>query len=161
MKIYLLRNNLFQIPSPEDFDIFCEHPDAKIYLKWKGGETEALKSLTLRLNVEKQAFENGTYLPNQANPNLLGSSTSMSAALRLGCLSVRLFYHSIHNSFKQIQEKMIYKFPGGHHITGQLIWREYFYTMSVKNPFYARMKNNPVCRTTDFDYIILYECVII
>jgi cryptochrome len=26
-----------------------------------------------------------------------------------------------------------------------LIWREYFYTMSVLNPNYAQMKDNPIC----------------
>lgn len=30
-------------------------------------------------------------------------------------------------------------------ITSQLIWREYFYCMSVNNPFYNRMKENPIC----------------
>lgn len=30
-------------------------------------------------------------------------------------------------------------------ILGQLIWREYFYTMSVQNPNYGQMRNNPIC----------------
>jgi cryptochrome len=28
---------------------------------------------------------------------------------------------------------------------GQLIWREYFYTMSVNNPNYGQMAGNPIC----------------
>jgi len=35
--------------------------------------------------------------------------------------------------------------PSGANITGQLIWREYFYTMSVLNPHYAEMVPNPIC----------------
>ena len=30
-------------------------------------------------------------------------------------------------------------------ITGQLIWREYFYTMSRLNPYYDKEVNNPIC----------------
>lgn len=104
-----------------------------------------MQQLNLRLAVEQEAFVGGTYLPNQANIDLLAPSTSMSAALRFGCLSVRKFYYAIHDKFNEIQAKMPYKIPGGHHITGQLIWREYFYTMSVKNLNYGQMKDNPIC----------------
>lgn len=100
----------------------------------------------MRLKVEEEAFAAGGYLPNQANVDLLGPPTSMSAALRFGCLSVRKFYYAIHDKFNEIRERNPgCMFPGGHHITGQLIWREYFYTMSVKNINYAQMKDNPIC----------------
>ena len=35
-------------------------------------------------------------------------------------------------------------------ITSQLIWREYFYCMSVNNPNYAQMKENPICLDIDW-----------
>lgn len=35
-------------------------------------------------------------------------------------------------------------------ITSQLIWREYFYCMSVNNPAYNRMKENPICLNIDW-----------
>ena len=35
-------------------------------------------------------------------------------------------------------------------ITGQLIWREYFYCMSVNNPLYNRIKGNPICLDIDW-----------
>lgn len=98
-----------------------------------------------RVKVEEEAFSNGTYLPNQAEVDLLQQPTSLSPALRFGCLSVRKFYYAIHDKFKEVQQRFPYKLPAGHHITGQLIWREYFYTMSVKNPNYAQMKDNPIC----------------
>ena len=28
---------------------------------------------------------------------------------------------------------------------GQLFWREYFYVMSIPNPYYDQMKANPIC----------------
>lgn len=115
------------------------------FQKWIGGETEALKLLQKRLKIERNAFEEGYYLPNQAVPNLLTPPTSMSPALRFGCLSTRKFYWDIHDLFLNVQKKNAVKSAIGPHITGQLIWREYFYTMSVRNPFYAEMNNNPIC----------------
>jgi deoxyribodipyrimidine photolyase len=35
-------------------------------------------------------------------------------------------------------------------VTGQLIWREYFYCMSVNNPLYNKMEGNPVCLNIDW-----------
>lgn len=116
-----------------------------MFLKWKGGEQKALELLRMRLKVEEEAFASGTYLPNQSNIDLLGPPTSLSAALRFGCLSVRKFYYAIHDKFSEVQKKSRFQFPGGHHITSQLIWREYFYTMSVKNTHYGEMKDNPIC----------------
>lgn len=133
------------IPTPGNFCIFPEKTGSEAFLTWKGGEKRALEHLQLRLKVEEEAFLNGTYLPNHANPNLLSASTSLSAALRFGCLSVRRFYYEIHDLFTNVQDSLPNKYPGGHHITGQLIWREYFYTMSVKNPNYGQMENNPIC----------------
>lgn len=134
-------------PRPEDFSVFREFNESETHLKWEGGERKALEQLKMRLKVEEEAFSNGEYLPNQANVDLLGPPTSMSAALRFGCLSVRKFYYAIHDKFSEVQEKSANDLipPGGHHITGQLIWREYFYTMSVKNLNFAQIENNPIC----------------
>ena len=116
------------------------------YYRWIGGETQALKQLEDRLKVEEDAFRNGYYLPNQVNPDFLDNPTSMSPHLRFGCLSVRRFYWSVHDLYKMVHEDSFFKnYPIGSHITGQLIWREYFYTMSVENIYYAQMKENPIC----------------
>jgi cryptochrome len=135
-----------QIPSPEDLSVFPENTNTERFLSFHGGETFALEQLKDRLLVEREAFTAGTYLPNQANVDILSKSTSMSAALRFGCLSVRKFYYSIHDTFNEAQQIMVHKLPGGHHITGQMIWREFFYVMSVDNgPNYGQMKDNPIC----------------
>nr|ACJ08741.1 cryptochrome [Sarcophaga bullata] len=135
-------------PTPEDFSVY---PDSLSYLakvKWIGGETQALLHLDQRLKVEESAFKCGYYLPNQAKPNILESPKSMSAHLRFGCLSVRKFYWDVHDLFKDVQQQaecLGMLMSGGAHITGQLIWREYFYTMSVNNPNYDRMEGNEIC----------------
>lgn len=140
--------NIFkEIPRPEDFDIFPESLGYVAKVIWKGGETEALRLLKERLKKEENAFKNGCYLPNQANPNILETPKSMSAHLRFGCLSVRRFYWDVHDLFEKVHQSYGYTSCGGAHITGQLIWREYFYTMSVNNPNYDRMENNEICLT--------------
>ncbi|PSN30513.1 Cryptochrome-1 [Blattella germanica] len=241
-----------EIPHPEDFNIFREAKTEKL-IRWDGGETKALKQLLDRLDVEESAFRQGYYLPNQAQPDLLGPPTSLSPALRFGCLSVRRKFPSIsvpnkstihhlvckvrktgtfadkkrnrkrtvlteeklddigacfeqspHKSLSKLTQQITHKDynphtldelkenirqqialismdelqrvfrnfrkrceacirHGGRHvhdlfnevhkgeppacqnITGQLIWREYFYTMSVNNEFYAEMERNPIC----------------
>ena len=55
-----------------------------------GGETTALQQMVLRLKLEEHAFIKGFYRPLQARPDLLGPQLSMSAALALGAISVRL-----------------------------------------------------------------------
>lgn len=131
--------------SPEDFGIYYEgNPDIS-HQQWMGGETKALECLGHRLKQEEEAFLGGYFLPTQAKPEFLVPATSMSAALRFGCLSVRMFYWCVHDLYEKVQANNQYRNPGGQHITGQLIWREYFYTMSVHNPHYAEMEANPIC----------------
>lgn len=65
-------------------------PGAHKKRKIVGGETIALKQLADRLKVEKNAFMSGSYRPLQADPDLLGPQLSMSAAITLGAISVRL-----------------------------------------------------------------------
>lgn len=130
-----------RLPTPEELGIFPENMNSEKMIRWFGGETQALKYFEKRIEVEKNAFCEGYYLPNQANPDLLGPPTSLSPALRHGCLSVRKFYWALHDLYSMIN----YNIPTGPFITGQLIWREYFYTMSVNNPFYAEMERNDIC----------------
>lgn len=113
--------------------------------QYRGGEQGALEQLSARLKVEEQAFLSGTYLPNQANVDLLSAPMSLSPALRFGCLSVRKFYYAIHDKLAEVRSNSTTFLPSGHFVTGQLIWREYFYTMSVENINYAQMKHNPIC----------------
>ncbi|XP_053955954.1 cryptochrome-1 [Anastrepha ludens] len=145
----LMELNAFtQFPTPEDMNVFPENVSYVAKVKWRGGEQQALLHLTERLNVEEHAFKHGYYLPNQAHPNIVESPKSMSAHLRFGCLSVRRFYWSVHDLFKNVQLEAYHQgihMTGGEHITGQLIWREYFYTMSVNNPYYDRMEGNEIC----------------
>jgi len=132
----------YLLPALEQFAIYPEnskqaHPQGR----YMGGETKALMLLNARLEKEKMAFECGKYHPNQSNPNLNGMPMSLSPHIRFGTVSIRRFYWAQRDSFSKL-------FPGAHipySITSQLIWREYFYCMSVNNPTYDKMENNPIC----------------
>ncbi|XP_065338962.1 cryptochrome-1 [Cloeon dipterum] len=134
-----------EVPKPEYFGL--SQPGYGL-VRWIGGETRALQHLRERLNQEEQAFRKGIILPNQSRPDLLGPPTSQSAALRYGCLSVRRFYWNLHDLFNAVSQGDP---PAGLNISGQLIWREYFYTMSVYNPHYAEMSANPICLDVPWD----------
>ncbi|XP_074599491.1 circadian regulator cryptochrome [Brevipalpus obovatus] len=107
---------------------------------WFGGETKAKKYLADRLECEREAFEVGDYLPTQMEPNILEQPKSLSPALRHGCLSVREFYWAVNDLYDSL-----YQDSTKPRIVGQLIWREFFYTMSVNNLKYGQMVDNPVC----------------
>ncbi|CAH1645315.1 unnamed protein product [Spodoptera littoralis] len=131
-------------PKPEDLGVFLENEDIRM-IRWVGGETTALKQMQQRLAVEYETFLRGSYLPTHGNPDLLGPPISLSPALRFGCLSVRSFYWSVQDLFRQVHQGRLTSNSASHFITGQLIWREYFYTMSVNNPNYGQMAGNPIC----------------
>uniref|UniRef100_A0A8D8Y8F0 Cryptochrome-1 n=2 Tax=Cacopsylla melanoneura TaxID=428564 RepID=A0A8D8Y8F0_9HEMI len=130
------------VPKPEQMDKYPEPDFANPLIRWVGGESEALIKLTERLSQEIESFKSGVYLSNQVSPDLTGPPTSQSAALKFGCLSVRRFYWALHDHFNSIHEG---RPPSTYNITGQLIWREYFYTMSAHNPFYDQMEKNKIC----------------
>uniref|UniRef100_A0A0A9W7T6 Cryptochrome-1 n=1 Tax=Lygus hesperus TaxID=30085 RepID=A0A0A9W7T6_LYGHE len=127
-------------PTPEDFGL--EKEEGNKLVIWVGGETRALKHLESRVQTEQEALASRILQANQTQPNLLSAPTSQSAALRFGCLSIRRFYWTLRDLFNEMYEDM----PSlSQSVTSQLIWREYFYTMSVDNPYYAEMERNPIC----------------
>ncbi|XP_046642554.1 cryptochrome-1-like isoform X1 [Daphnia pulicaria] len=107
-----------------------------------GGETNALKHFAIRLQAEETAFRSGFYQPNQARPDLLGPPLSLSAAISVGAISVRLFYWKIHEIFDKVNRGNPPAWLG---ITGQIIWRDYFYAMSRMNPKFDKEVDNPIC----------------
>nr|ABB52818.2 cryptochrome 1 [Sesamia nonagrioides] len=131
-------------PKPEDLGVFLENEDVP-KIRWVGGETTALKQMQQRLAVKYETFLRGSYLPTHGNPDLLGRPISLSPALRFGCLSVRSFCWSVQDLFREVHQGRLATQSASHFITGQLIWREYFYTMSVNNPNYGQMSGNPIC----------------
>nr|CAD7411492.1 unnamed protein product [Timema poppensis] len=129
-------------PIAQELGLQQEVSAGERMVRWVGGETRALENLSDRMQVEEAAFRRGFYLPNQSLPDLLGPPTSQSAALRFGCLSVRRFYWQVHDLFRAVHGG---EPPASESLTSQLIWREYFYTMSLNNQYYGEMARNKIC----------------
>lgn len=127
------------VPTPEELGYYPENNELTAF---EGGETAALALLQERLKVEEDAFRDGYILPNQVNPDILGPSLSMSAAIRFGCLSVRKFYWEIQEIYFRLHRGIP---PPLHSLTAQLVWREFFYCMAANNPHYNEVSGNPLC----------------
>merc|ERR1719232_2385690 len=106
--------------------------------KWIGGETEALNRLDRHL--ERKAWVASFGKPKMTPQSLYASPAGLSPYLRFGCLSTRLFYHMLAILYRKIKET-----PPPMSTFGQLLWREFFYTASTKNPNFDRMVGNPIC----------------
>ncbi|KAK7109435.1 cryptochrome-1-like [Littorina saxatilis] len=142
-------NAKFHVPTCEELGVYPESEQQKNPLSgYKGGESRALELLAERIGKEQQAFKQGRYMPNQSNPDLTGLPMSLSPHLRFGTVSVRRFYWAIRQAYMEVNN--CEEVPDS--ITGQLIWREYFYCMSVNNPKYNVMKDNPICLDIDWYY---------
>ncbi|KAK6187828.1 hypothetical protein SNE40_005766 [Patella caerulea] len=135
-------NNRFFIPTCEDLGVFPETEHQKNPLNhYIGGEVRGRKLLETRMKVESVAYESGYCMPNQYKPDLLGPPLSLSPHLRFGSISVREFYWRLRDTYTEMYpDKDI---PVS--LTAMLIWREYFYTMSVNNIKFNQMADNPVC----------------
>ena len=110
---------------------------------YHGGESHAISHLEKRLCEEFKAFMDNSFLPNRRNPELLCPPKSLSPDLRFGSLSIRKFYWGVMDAFKKSQEGT--NKPHNPQIVIQLLWREFFYTMSVNNEFFGEMDRNDIC----------------
>jgi cryptochrome len=114
-----------------------------ISLKYPGGETEALKRLKNVIKDKKYVnnFEKPKTSPNSIDP----STTVLSAHLKFGCLSPRKFYYEL----KNILTKESTKPPVS--LTGQLLWRDYFYHAAYATPNFHKIEGNKRCKQIQWD----------
>ncbi|KAJ8299334.1 hypothetical protein KUTeg_023394 [Tegillarca granosa] len=97
-----------------------------------GGETEGLKRMEIMLKRTKPKTE-----PNSIQP----STTVLSPYIKFGCLSARTFYHRLQEIYSHSKKHSMP--PVSLH--GQLLWREFFYTVGSVTPNFDKMEGNPVC----------------
>jgi len=114
--------------------------------KFPGGETEGLK----RFN-EKLSKENATWVRNfekpQTSPNSLSPSTTvLSPYLKFGCVSPRLMYWRLSHLYSGAKHSQP---PVSLH--GQLLWREFYYSVAALTPNFDKMAGNTVCRQVPWD----------
>ncbi|WAR09022.1 CRY1-like protein [Mya arenaria] len=137
-KVNTDHDKLFGIPDIHSFGVFAENEEQnQRHNIWMGGESKALDLLRHRMT----AFSCGNVMPNQTFPDIAGPPLSMSAHLRFGCLSIRKLYWGLRDAYLKINPGKAFTIS----VVGQLMWREYFYTMSVNNINYDKMDSNPIC----------------
>ncbi|XP_045176201.2 cryptochrome-1-like isoform X2 [Mercenaria mercenaria] len=103
-----------------------------------GGETEALERLDSLLKKTNWVcnFEKPKTEPNTLKP----STTVLSPYLKFGCLSARMFYHRVNEVYKGKKHSQP---PTS--LLGQVMWREFYYTVAVGTPNFDKMVGNSVC----------------
>ena len=144
-----IKGLLDHVPTKPE-ELGCQKKEGHEYAKkYVGGETEALEHLAKRLALESSAFMKNSFLPNRIDPDILCPPRSLSPDLKFGCLSIRKFYWAVMDTFEKSRESNPGK-PFNPQIVVQLLWREFFYTMSVNNIYYGEMERNEICLDIDW-----------
>jgi len=130
------------VPTLKEMNVEEDIPGQSERYVWQGGERMALAKLDERVETERDGISKGQIQINIFQPDLVGASRSLSPFIRFGCLSVRRFY-KIMNDLAAEETEVQKMSPVA--LTAQLIWREYFYTMSINNKNFAQIEDNPVC----------------
>lgn len=110
-------------------------------LRRQGGETEALARLAEYMADKKWVCE---FEKPKGDPTAFQrpATTVLSPYLKFGCLSARLFHSQlmqIYSGAKKHTEPPV-------SLEGQLLWREFFYTIGASSPNFDKMEGNPICR---------------
>ncbi|TRY91911.1 hypothetical protein DNTS_029629, partial [Danionella cerebrum] len=124
----------FAVPSLSDLGL---QVDSEVL--WPGGETVGLRRLETHLQSQGWVvnFSKPRTIPN----SLLPSTTGLSPYLSLGCLSVRTFYHRLNSIYAQSKNHSLPPVS----LQGQVLWREFFYTVASATPNFTRMEGNQIC----------------
>uniref|UniRef100_A0A6J0SX05 Cryptochrome-1-like n=1 Tax=Pogona vitticeps TaxID=103695 RepID=A0A6J0SX05_9SAUR len=124
----------YRVPRPEDLGI-CEENQSP----WRGGETAGLQRLEEHLKNQGwiAKFTKPRTIPN----SLLPSTTGLSPYFSFGCLSVRTFFHRLSKIYAQSKNHSLPPVS----LQGQLLWREFFYTVASATPNFTKMVGNPIC----------------
>ncbi|XP_076444483.1 cryptochrome-1-like [Babylonia areolata] len=114
--------------------------------KFCGGESEALARI--HRHLERKAWVASFERPKMSPQSLFPSQTGLSPYLRFGCLSPRLFYWKLTELYKKVKKGQ--EPPLALH--GQLLWREFFYSVATNNPNFDKMVGNSMCVQIPWDH---------
>ena len=108
---------------------------------YPGGETAALERMEAKVSVARASWVRKFEKPNTSPNSLEPSTTVLSPHLKFGTLSPRTLYWRL----EEVTRGAAHTQPPVS-LTGQLLWREFFYTVGANTPNFDRMEGNPVCR---------------
>ncbi|XP_012941094.1 cryptochrome-1 [Aplysia californica] len=126
----------FSVPSLDELGFDTDTLDVAHF---RGGESEAVARL--HRHLERKAWVASFERPKMSPQSLYPSGTGLSPYLRFGCLSARTFYWKLTELYKKVKKGA--EPPLALH--GQLLWREFFYTVATNNPNFDRMVGNSIC----------------
>ncbi|XP_052144193.1 (6-4)DNA photolyase isoform X2 [Oryza glaberrima] len=108
---------------------------------FRGGETEALKRMRESLHDKEWVAK---FEKPKGDPSafLKPATTVLSPYLKFGCLSSRYFYHCIQDVYRSTKKHTNPPVS----LTGQLLWRDFFYTVAFGTPNFDQMKGNKICK---------------
>ncbi|CAA0839133.1 (6-4)DNA photolyase [Striga hermonthica] len=108
---------------------------------FKGGESEALRRL--RESISKEEWVANFEKPKGDPSSFLKPATTvLSPYLKFGCLSSRYFYQCI----QEVQGRSKRHTSPPVSLLGQLLWRDFFYTVAFGTPNFDQMKDNRICK---------------
>ncbi|PIN12066.1 Deoxyribodipyrimidine photolyase/cryptochrome [Handroanthus impetiginosus] len=108
---------------------------------FKGGESEGLRRL-------RESIANKEWVANFEKPKgdpssfLKPATTVLSPYLKFGCLSSRYFYQCIQDVQRNVKRHTAPPVS----LLGQLLWRDFFYTVAFSTPNFDQMKENRICK---------------
>ncbi|EDW02770.1 cryptochrome-2 [Drosophila grimshawi] len=132
----LADSDIYDYPTLEQL---VKRPEDLGINKFPGGESEALRRMEASLADEQWVakFEKPKTAPNSLEP----STTVLSPYLKFGCLSARLF----HERLQEILARQPKHSKPPVSLVGQLLWREFYYTVAAAEPNFDRMLGNAYC----------------
>ena len=133
-----LEDDRYSPPSLEELGVSADQLEPCLF---PGGETEALRRLEEKVSMKTAKWVRDFEKPKTEPNSLTPSTTVLSPALKFGCLSVRTFYWRLAEVYQGAKHSQP---PVSLH--GQLLWREFFYTVGANTANFDRMEGNSVCR---------------
>ncbi|KAF5739117.1 putative DNA photolyase [Tripterygium wilfordii] len=108
---------------------------------FRGGESEALNRLREAIN-DKEWVANFEKPKGDPSAFLKPATTVLSPYLKFGCLSSRYFYECLQDVYKNFRK---HTHPPVS-LVGQLLWRDFFYTVASGTPNFDHMKGNRIAK---------------
>ncbi|KAL6285829.1 hypothetical protein ACE6H2_010219 [Prunus campanulata] len=131
--------NISEVPTVKELGY--EETQQDELSPFRGGETEALKRL-------RESIENKEWVAKFEKPKgdpsafLKPATTVLSPYLKFGCLSSRYFYICLKDLYKNVKTHTVPPVS----LAGQLLWRDFFYTVAFGTPSFDRMRGNKICK---------------
>ncbi|XP_039056713.1 (6-4)DNA photolyase-like [Hibiscus syriacus] len=133
------RCDILQVPTVKELGYVEEDHDE--FTPFKGGESEALRRLRETL-CDKEWVANFEKPKGDPSAYIKPATTVLSPYLKFGCLSSRYFYQCLQDVYKNVKRHSSPPVS----LVGQLLWRDFFYTVAFGTPNFDKMKGNKICK---------------